>query len=54
MNGGGENQIAQKRYSKAEALEGPEQLSKRSQTAKRYVSLDFSKANIRRTNFLVA
>lgn len=54
MNGGGENQIAQKRYSKAEVREGPEQLSKRSQTAKRYVSLDFSKANIRRTNFLVA
>lgn len=51
MNGGGENQMAQKRYSKAEATAN---YQKANQAAKWYAVPDFSIENMRRTNFLAA
>ena len=55
MNGGGEKEIAQKGIAKLRSCQTPAGYSSScTQAAKQYGCLDFSIANIRRTNFLAA
>ena len=55
MNGGGEKEIAQKGIAKLRSCQAPAGYSGScTQAAKQYGCLDFSKAKIKRTNFLAA